>query len=109
MSTPIASTVLKAFEVLDLLSRHDGLSVQECAEELGIPRSTAYRLLATLRAAGAVEVTDNRFRVGVRMIAMGLNSPVHRRLVERSSSRLHSLAAYLQVAFRLSRLFARRS
>ena len=103
MATPIASTVLKAFEVLDLLSQHGRLTVNECAEHLGIPRSTAYRLLATLRQAGAVEASPGgHFRMGVRMMAMAVNSPAHRRLGERCRPQLDALAANVQAEVALS-------
>lgn len=93
MSTPIASTVLKAFDVLQVLSQHGSMTVHECAELVGIPPSTAYRLLTTLRQVGAVEASrGGHFRVGSWMIEMALNAPLHRGLADRSRQALRELA-----------------
>ena len=55
----------KALQLLVLLQERDSLGVSEAAAQLGVARSTAHRLLATLRHRGfAVQSADRRYRAG---------------------------------------------
>ena len=55
----------KALQLLVLLQERDSLGVSEAAAQLAVARSTAHRLLATLRHRGfAVQSADRRYRAG---------------------------------------------
>jgi DNA-binding IclR family transcriptional regulator len=55
----------KALQLLLLLQTRDSLGVSEAAADLDVARSTAHRLLATLRHRGfAVQSADRRYRAG---------------------------------------------
>lgn len=55
----------KALQLLVLLQERDSLGVSEAAAQLAVARSTAHRLLATLRHRGfAGQSADRRYRAG---------------------------------------------
>lgn len=71
MSTPepapayLVDAADKALQLLLLLQSTESLGVSEAAARLGVARSTAHRLLATLRHRGfAVQAADRRYRAG---------------------------------------------
>jgi len=55
-------SVDRAISILQVLARRGAVAVTDLAGELGIHKSTAFRLLATLEARGLVEQTSNRGR-----------------------------------------------
>jgi IclR family transcriptional regulator, acetate operon repressor len=55
----------KALQLVLLLQGTEAVSVSEAAAHLGVARSTAHRLLTTLRHRGfAVQSDDRRYRAG---------------------------------------------
>lgn len=50
----ILNSVLRTFEVVELLARKGELGVTRIAEEVGLDKSSVYRILATLRSIGYV-------------------------------------------------------
>jgi IclR family transcriptional regulator, KDG regulon repressor len=73
-----ADRVLRALEVCTPAERN--LSLSEIAERLGLPKSSVYRLLATLAAHGFVErdATTRRYRLGIRLFEIG-SAAIHER------------------------------
>ncbi|WP_405142514.1 IclR family transcriptional regulator [Sphaerisporangium sp. NBC_01403] len=65
-------SVDRALSVLKLLARHGELGVSELAAELGVHRSTAFRLLATLENHDLVHQNDERgrYRLGVGVLRL---------------------------------------
>ncbi len=63
----------KAIALLDLLARGQDLTSAEIAAELGEPRSSVYRLLASLQLHGVVEPAParGRFRLGLHLLELG--------------------------------------
>src|SRR3712207_9425087 len=55
-------SVDRAISILQVLARHGTASVTEIAGELGLHKSTVFRLLATLDARGLVEQNAERGR-----------------------------------------------
>ena len=83
MSTPLSSTVLKAVQLIELLSEQsEPLSVSECATALGMPRATVHRLLSTLGEAGIVVRAEGhgRYELGLRLLEVGSLAPLRRKL-----------------------------
>lgn len=71
-----ASTLKSVGTALDLLAcfSHDAeLGVSDVARRLGVAKSTAHRLLATLRSRGLVERNPltGQYRLGLRLIELG--------------------------------------
>lgn len=92
MSTAPSSTVLKAFELLELFADHPLLGAAECARLLGTPRATAHRLLVSLKEAGAVESTAaGHYRLSLHMFQLGSLVPLRRRLHEGAHAALEEL------------------
>lgn len=67
-------SVENALRTFQLLRDHGTIRVAELAQELGVARSTAHRLLAVLSAYGAVEQEVGRptYRVGPLLAQLGL-------------------------------------
>lgn len=67
-------SVAKALTIVDLLARHGReMSLAEIARELGLAKSTAHGLLATLREFRYVEqqTAEGKYRLGVRLFEIG--------------------------------------
>ncbi len=88
-------SVDRAISILQVLARHGTAGVTEIAGELGIHKSTAFRLLATLDARGLVEqnAERGRYQLGYGMVQLAagatktgdlslLGSPLCRELAE---------------------------
>ncbi len=65
-------SVDRAVSILELLARHGEQGVTEVAGELGVHKSTAFRLVATLEQRGLVEQTEERgkYRLGVGLLRL---------------------------------------
>ena len=80
MSTPVeqgrdvgvVQSVDRAITILELLARSGEAGVTEVASELGVHKSTAFRLIGTMEARGVVEQTDVRgkYRLGLGLVRM---------------------------------------
>jgi DNA-binding IclR family transcriptional regulator len=70
-STSVQS-VDRAVSVMELLARTGSSGVTEVAREIGIHKSTAYRLLTTLRDRGLVEQdeTTEKYRLGFGLVLL---------------------------------------
>ncbi|MSR12964.1 MAG: IclR family transcriptional regulator [Gammaproteobacteria bacterium] len=69
------STIDKALDTLFLLSERGGaMRLADLARALGMPRSSAHRILAPLVKRGLAEQdADGRYRAGFALMALGLN------------------------------------
>ncbi|MBI5504500.1 MAG: IclR family transcriptional regulator [Deltaproteobacteria bacterium] len=76
--TPAAATttIEKAIDLLFYLHSAAGArGVSEIGRTLGVPKSSAHRLLASLARRGLVEQDDNgRYRPGIALLALGLGA-----------------------------------
>lgn len=96
MTTPVAGSVLRAFEVLNLFRINREMRAADVADELGIPRSSAYRILITLREAGALESTeDGVFFLGMHMFELGCSAPLRLRLHRAAAKPIQRLSSML--------------
>jgi DNA-binding IclR family transcriptional regulator len=66
----------KAAALLDLLATGEHLAAAELAERLGEPRSSVYRLLASLQSLGFVAPADRRggYRIGMKLFRLGTSA-----------------------------------
>ena len=69
---PLVQSVDRAVVALEILAREGSAGVTEVAGELGIHKSTAYRLLATLEHRGVVEQHEGtqRYRLGFALVRL---------------------------------------
>jgi IclR family mhp operon transcriptional activator len=76
-STRPIRALLRGLDALAFLNRRDGATVSEVAAEIRLPRTTTYRVLETLSAAGYVfrDPADERYRltIMVRTLADGFD------------------------------------
>jgi len=102
--TPAGSqTLARGLRALQLISEAPaGLTIQEVAEGLGIHRTMASRLLATLVQSRLVARHDGRFRPGAGLAVLGasydnslrdLSMPILRRLADRTAATASLLVA----------------
>ncbi len=102
MATATSSTVLKAFQVLELFAERPLLGAGDAARLLGAPRATVHRLLVTLKAAGVLESTDRgQYRLGLRLFELGSFAPLRQRLHDQSILPLQQLATQLRLPVNL--------
>jgi IclR family mhp operon transcriptional activator len=71
-STRPIRALMRGFDALTVLNLRDGATVSEVAQEIRLPRTTAYRILETLCNAGFVlrDPADDRYRLTVRVKAL---------------------------------------
>lgn len=76
-STRPIRALIRGLDALTVLNARDGASVSEIAQEIRLPRTTVYRILETLSAAGFVfrDASDDRYRltVMVRSLSSGFD------------------------------------
>jgi len=86
VSGGLVQSVDRALGVLDMLAQHGELGVTEIAAELGVHKSTAFRLVATLEAHDLVEQVSDRgkFRLGVGVLRLAGATTVRLDLVQES-------------------------
>jgi IclR family mhp operon transcriptional activator len=71
-STRPIRALMRGFDALTVLNLRDGATVSEVAQEIRLPRTTAYRILETLCNAGFVlrDPGDDRYRLTLRVKAL---------------------------------------
>jgi IclR family acetate operon transcriptional repressor len=76
----------RAFDILDALAGHRGLTLTELAQTTGLSPSTAYRMLATLEKRGLVETDQaaQTWHVGAQLFRLGSAFLRREGIVERS-------------------------
>src|SRR3954451_9387855 len=88
-------SVDRAITVLEILARSGGAGVSEVASELGVHKSTAFRLLAALEERGLVEQNHDRgrYQLGFGILRLGSAIPARLDLVQQARPVLDELAA----------------
>ena len=90
-------SVDRAVTVLEILARSGGAGVSEIASELGVHKSTAFRLLAALEERGLVEQNHDRgrYQLGFGILRLASAIPARLDLVQQARPVLDELAADL--------------
>jgi IclR family acetate operon transcriptional repressor len=80
--TLLIQSVDRAVSILEILARRGAARVTEVAAEVGIHKSTAFRLLATLEARGLVEQDGGRgaYRLGFGIVRLAGGTPARQDL-----------------------------
>lgn len=93
----------RALEVLDILSRDPGITISALSEQLGIPRSTVYRIVNSLEAGGvAARDRANGYYLGPKLMHLGAAVPRGVDLVDLAKAHLERLAQEETVTAKLS-------
>jgi len=90
-ANPVQS-VETAFDVLETLKRLDGAGVTAVAEELDLPKSSAYNHLETLEQEEYVVKEGEQYHVGLRFIDLGRHARQRDDLYETARPELEALA-----------------
>jgi len=91
----IVRSVLKALDVLEAFTRGEHvLGVTDLSKSLGIPKSTTYNLLATLKSRGYVEEDPqtSRYSLGVRFLELSQAVRANVEIRDRATALLRELA-----------------
>lgn len=99
----LAQTVLKALDALECLAGADeSLTAHQVAREIGLSRTTAYRLLSTLTTRGYVASDNNgRYQLGLSLLHLSrtllerLELPALAKPILREASRLSNETIFL--------------
>jgi DNA-binding IclR family transcriptional regulator len=95
----------RTLAVLEYLSASDGSrSLRETAEELQIPRASAYALLTTMVNAGWLEVSGGEYRLGVRSLRAGASFIESDSMVHQAAPVIEDLSRRLNETIHLARL-----
>jgi DNA-binding IclR family transcriptional regulator len=88
-------SVDRAIQVLEILARRGGAGVSEVAAEVGVHKSTAFRLLSALEDRGLVEQTSDRgkYHLGFGILRLASAVPGRLDLVRQGRPVLDELAA----------------
>ena len=65
-------SVDRAIALLDALGNASELGIKELSDEIGLPKGTVHRLLATLKASNLVDqTTSGKYRLGFKLFELG--------------------------------------
>lgn len=95
----------RTVDALELLStRDEPLSLRDIAEELQIPRASAYALLTTLVGRGWLALSDGKYRLGVRSLLVGAAFVQTDDMAQRSRPVMDELSRRFNETVHLARL-----
>ena len=88
-------SVDRALTILEVLARRGEVGVTEVAAELGVHKSTAFRLVSTLESHGLVEQTADRgkYRLGIGLLRLAGATTARLDVVQESRPICKALAA----------------
>ncbi len=91
----LVQSVDRAITILEILAREGEAGVTDVAGELGVHKSTAFRLIATLEARGLVEQAEDRrtYRIGLGLVGMAGTSAARIDIVQVARPFCRRLAA----------------
>ncbi len=103
-------SVDRALVVLEIIARRGQAGVTEIADELGVHKSTASRLIAVLESRGYVEqLTDRgKYRLGFSIARLARSTSAHMNLAKQSQQACDALAAQVGETVNLALLDDRR-
>lgn len=71
----IVKSIVKAFDILELIDKKNELGITEISEALGLDKSTVHRLISTLKQKGYVvqNTSNNKYSNSFKLFEMGNN------------------------------------
>lgn len=88
---PIKATK-RTMQIIEILSRSDGLSISELADELDVPKSTAYDYLQTLRELEYLVHGESGYQLGTKFLELGARRRLQIELFSTAKPELDRLA-----------------
>lgn len=86
------SSFLRGLSILDAFGPDDReVSLTQIAQRVGLPKSTAHRLVSDLIAWGGLERSEGGIRLGMRLFELGRSVPVQRDIGNVAMPFLHDL------------------
>ncbi len=89
-------TTLRTVEILQLISKNsDGLTLDEICEQLELPKTSAYDIVATLVSTGMAHMVQGdkkRYQIGLTSFRIGINYTNHMRYMDILSKELKDFA-----------------
>jgi DNA-binding IclR family transcriptional regulator len=68
----IVPSLRNSFTILDILSTQNELTLQELSQLTTIPKTTVFRILYTLENQGVIEREGDTYKIGFRVIKLGM-------------------------------------
>lgn len=68
----IVPSLKNSFSILEILSDNKELTLQEISRKTSIPKTTVFRILYTLEHEGVIEKEGDKFKIGFRIIKLGM-------------------------------------
>ncbi len=94
MATPVSSTVVKTFAILQLFGDRPSVTTSMVTAELGYPHSTAYRLLTGLVSVGVLrQPAKDHYVLSLSLFELGSLAPTRRQLCDRARLPLERLTS----------------
>ncbi|HLW22682.1 MAG TPA: IclR family transcriptional regulator [Sphaerochaetaceae bacterium] len=90
-SYQIATTVVKAFHLLEFISEHQPVQPSTMCKGLGLTRANLHRLLYTLVYLGYVEKSRMGYQVSLKLFQLGSTVPIKEQLRESAKTRMYDL------------------
>lgn len=88
----LATTTITSFRIIDALKRHDGVTVSELVDELGLASGTVYKHLNTLQQIQYVNKEGPEYRLGLGFLELGLTARTQTNIYEQTLDALSNLA-----------------
>jgi DNA-binding IclR family transcriptional regulator len=68
----IVPSLKNSLTILEILSNNNELILQEISRKTSIPKTTVFRILYTLEQEGAIEKQGDKYKIGFRIIKLGM-------------------------------------
>lgn len=88
----IAMTTVTSFRIIEALERHEGVTVSELVDELGLASGTIYKHLNTLREIQYVNKEGHEYCLGLGFLELGITARAQTNLYEQTFDALVNLA-----------------
>lgn len=68
----IVPSLKNSFSILEMLASNSELTLQEISQKTSIPKTTVFRILYTLEHEGVIEKESDKYKIGFRIIKLGM-------------------------------------
>ena len=68
----IVPSLKNSFLILEILANNNELTLQEISQTTSIPKTTIFRILYTLEHEGVIEKENDKYKIGFRVIKLGM-------------------------------------
>lgn len=90
-SYQLATTVMKAFNMLEFISSNQPVQPAAMCKALGLTRANLHRLLYTLMTLGYVEKSRSGYQLSLKLFQLGSTVPIKEQLREFAKTRMYDL------------------